>query len=216
MGSSSNSTASSIVGNLDGDSPRSPEAANDEEHANEDRVGGADGDPYREGYDEMMQYRNHPYNPARMRRMREVSWRTAYDDVSPYSTRASALAVPAGMGGNFSTLSSESDSDDPLFGDPSFSRNADNGGSSGGRPPLPPSAAASIGYESVQDYLNNSSGSGSGLTRRSLDGRWRSAMRERLDIRAGLRRDAERERRRLRRERDAVTRRRRYMADSAR
>ena len=39
---------------------------------------------------------------------------------------------------------------------------------------------------------------------------WRASMRERLEIRAGLRRDAERERRRLNRERDISRRRRRY------
>jgi len=100
------------------------------------------------------------------------------------------------------------------------------------RRPLPPSAA--IGYESVRDYLNSGGGGGPPASATSASGtspqrrfaadaaasasggRWsrshesfRASTRERLDIRSGLRRDAERERRRLRRERD-ISRRRRY------
>ncbi len=128
----------------------------------------------------------------------EPSWRHERSRMGNWSwSRSPSALVP----------SSESDSEtEPFFGAENWSRAAGIG-----RPPLPPSAAASIGYESVQDYLNQSGANSTAATRRNSDGRWRAAMRERLDWRAAMRRDAERERRRLRRERDAATRRRRYM-----
>jgi len=95
------------------------------------------------------------------------------------------------------------------------------------RHPWPPSAT--IGYESVRDYLNSTNASATSASRNEntaaettpsrnrfqRNDNSRLSVRERLDARASLRRDAERERRQLRRERDISRRRRyeRYMAD---
>lgn len=104
-------------------------------------------------------------------------------------------------------ISSESDSDSDLtsHGDPLLSSAA-----------LPSEGAMT--YSEYRRLRDTSTPAGYGQQpfnfnspgRPRMSGIFRDSLRERLDIRAGLRRDAERERQRLSRERDVYRRRRRY------
>lgn len=116
--------------------------------------------------------------------------------------------------------------EDSLFYDTTSESDSESSDLSGGLQDLlqvngPPSVVTRAGrwtrYDfptpPSQDVAGPSSTSNASTSRRASDSpreSWRASIRERLDIRAGLRRDAERERRRLNRERNLLWRRRRF------